>query len=138
MDADRCSYCRCCRGACGFGNTGGATEKEIHAATQSVLDDIEAGNKAYLEAADGIDKQNASVTLMVSKLDELAGVENKTAAQKAQMLSLVDKLNEAVPEMNLAYDTINGTLNMTADDMKKVTAAMIDQGETSRDGATLD
>jgi hypothetical protein len=63
----------------------------------------------------------------VAKVIRLAETENKSAGEKALLLSLVEDLNEAVPDLNLAYDEMTGTLNMTAEEMKKVTSAMIDQ-----------
>jgi len=106
-----------------------AADKELHASARNVLESIEAKSKAYRESVDEINKQNTSVEMMAAKLNELASIENKTAAQKALMLSLVEQLNEAVPDLNLAYDDTNDTLNLTAEEIKKVTAAMMEQAK---------
>lgn len=42
-------------------------------------------------------------------------VEQKSAAQKKRVLALVDSLNAAVPELNLAYDEERDSLNLTTD-----------------------
>lgn len=71
--------------------------------------------------------QAAAAEYQTGKLFELAKVENKTNAEKMQMKQMVQKLNELVPDLSLAYDSVNDTLSMTEDDIKKVTAAMKDQ-----------
>ena len=41
--------------------------------------------------------------------------DRKSAAQKKRVLALVDSLNAAVPELNLAYDEERDSLNLTTD-----------------------
>lgn len=57
-------------------------------------------------------KQNSA---MLDSLIKLVDQEGKSASDKALILSLVDQLNEAVPDLTLAYDEQADSLNMSAD-----------------------
>lgn len=75
----------------------------------------EASKKAFEDNRAAIQEQNDDILAMASTLEVLEKTENKTAAQKAAMLELVDQLNEAVPELSLAYDAQTDSLNMSTE-----------------------
>lgn len=59
---------------------------------------------AYEDLTDSMAQQRASTRAVASSLKELPAVENKSALQKDLIQRKVAQLNEAVPELNLAYD----------------------------------
>ena len=59
---------------------------------------------AYEDLTDSMAQQRASTRAVASSLKELPAVENKSALQKGLIQRKVAQLNEAVPELNLAYD----------------------------------
>lgn len=85
-------------------------------------------SKAAFEETTGNIQQEADNTLaMVSALENLAAVENKSAGQKQAMAEMVDQLNQAVPELSLAYDELNDSLNMTAESITEIAKAQAEQ-----------
>lgn len=60
---------------------------------------------------DAIEKEGAATKALANQLYELAGKTNKTAGEKQLMLSMVEKLNQAIPGLNLQYDKENDLLN---------------------------
>lgn len=70
----------------------------------------EEARAAYEETAQGADAQREKAIGLMTALEELAAVEEKTAAEKSLISGLVDQLNEAVPELSLAYDEESDSL----------------------------
>lgn len=68
-----------------------------------------------------------AASYLTTKLFELADVEDKTNAQKAEMSQLVGQLNELVPELKLEYDSLADSLNRTEPEIRKITEAMKQQ-----------
>lgn len=54
-----------------------------------------------------------SANILLSRMEELAAVEDKSNSQKALMKQYVEQLNELVPELNLQYDEEKDKLNKT-------------------------
>ena len=52
-----------------------------------------------------------SAGILLSSLEKLIGVENKSSAEKAQIAEYVKQLNELIPELNLQYDAEADKLN---------------------------
>lgn len=73
-------------------------------------------------------KAQAEAILLLAQAEELSGV------QQQALLSMIEKLNAAVPGLNLAYDEQTGKLNMTADAVRNLTAAESER-MTSADAA---
>ena len=95
----------------------------IAEAARDVADAIEESNKAYEETTAAIEDNYATVDELVSKLAELSEKENKSAADMELMHSIIDQLNEKVPGLDLSFDSLNGTLSMTADQIREVAKA---------------
>lgn len=76
-------------------------------------------NKARQESVDAIKSEAKENEFYLQKLDELAGVEDKTASQKQLMKAYVDKLNGAIDGLNLKYDEETDKLNQTTDAIQK-------------------
>ncbi len=80
---------------------------------------------SYDETIGGIDKEARSNQNLMKKLEELMAVEGKSAATKQEILTVVEMLNEAMPELGLAYDQYADSLNMSADAIRAVIEAEI-------------
>ncbi len=60
---------------------------------------------------------------LTSQLEELSGVENKTASQKQRMGELVDQLNEKYADLCLTYDEEADLLSMNTEQLQSYIAA---------------
>lgn len=87
------------------------------------LETVKKSAGAYQEISSGIDTENDSILRMVGRLKELTAAEGSNADSKGEILALVDSLNEAVPDLNLAYDEQAETLNMTAEALERLAEA---------------
>lgn len=93
-------------------STSNLSEKE-----QALVDETEEMNKSFEdmakkreEAFADIDAEYGGYETMADKIFELSDAENKSNEQKAEMKSLVDELNEAMPDLNLQIDEQTGKL----------------------------
>ena len=70
----------------------------------------------------------------ISALEELAAVENKTAAQKAVLQQLVEELNASIPELTLSYDAETDSLRdlATGAEMSAASIRELAQAEFER------
>lgn len=91
------------------------------------LDTMEKSRAAYQETADGLASQSEGALLMVERLKELTDAEGRNIGSKEELLALVDSLNTAVPDLNLAYDENAEKLNMTAASLQAVIEAQYQQ-----------
>lgn len=104
-----------------------ATLPEATNETEELLESLSASQKAFEETTSGI-RQGAEDTLsMVTALESLAAMEVKSTAQKQAMADMVAQLNQAVPELSLAYDELNDSLSMTAEYIRAVAQAQAEQ-----------
>lgn len=61
---------------------------------------------------DKIANQASATKGLVDRLSELGSQTNRTASEKAEMLTIIENLNEAFPDLSLNYDDV---INKTAD-----------------------
>jgi hypothetical protein len=88
-------------------------------AVESLISTIDENRKAAEEATKAIENEADRTIGLMTALENLAGKEEKTATDKATILQIVNELNEAVPELSLAYDEQADSLNMTSEAMKE-------------------
>lgn len=98
-----------------LGVTAALTAEKTDALTESV----EKNRKAHQEAVETIESYRSNTLGLMLALEEAMAVENKSAAQKAVIKGLVNELNEAVPELALAYNAESDSLNMTSDALER-------------------
>lgn len=99
-------------------------------ATNAVLETTAAINSntdAYEKSVGEIDTSASATNAMLTKLEALAGVENKSNAQKAEMQALVSALNQSVEGLNLTYDAQTDSLSKNKDAIEAVIQAKYDQ-----------
>lgn len=92
---------------------------------------------SYSEQTRDIDRNAESNVNLMNKLLELVNAEEQTAAQKQQILTLVDMLNESLPELALSYDANANALNLTADAIQAVIRAEVERERKSVDREQL-
>lgn len=94
------------------------------ARTKELTKSVQESREAFQETADGIKESKDNTLDMVSALESAMAEEEKTAASKAVILELVEQLNEAVPDLALAYDEETDSLISTADGAKVTADAL--------------
>ena len=82
-------------------------------------------------------EQRENVAFLAAQLEELAGKEQKTSAEKEKLLAITQQLNEAVPGLDLSYDALNDTLSMTTEQILALARAQADAQEKSELAAAI-
>lgn len=96
---------------------------ELAEAQKELSKTIRDNSKARSEAMESAEVEAGTLEFLYGKLAELDSIENKNAAQKTQMKAVVDQLNEAVPELGLAYDEEADSLNKSTEEVYKAITA---------------
>lgn len=96
---------------------------ELTDKTHRAAEAAEHARKAYAEQAEGLKTQERDTGSTIGALEYLIQTEEKTAAQKAAILGLVEDLNQAVPGLTLAYNEQADALNLTAEQLRAVAEA---------------
>lgn len=96
---------------------------------KQLIETVEDSRDAYQETANAMAEENTNTLELAAQIQALADVENKTALQKEQLVELTNQLNEAVPNLGLAYDEVTDSLNMTVDAMMDLIKAQMQQEE---------
>lgn len=99
--------------------------------TKKLTKSLKESKAAYEELTAEMEAENANISSSVKALKALMEAENKSAAQKEALIRMVDQLNEAIPELGLAYDAATDSINMTGDALERMTQDMADQDEHS-------
>lgn len=92
----------------------------------ALLESIQQSREAYQDISGAIAEQCEDTLALVAATERLAGVEHRTAAERAMLSSLVDELNEKVPGLALSYDDLNDTLNLTAEEIRQLATAELE------------
>lgn len=90
---------------------------------KQLVDNIEEAKTSYEELTTNISGTANSTSALIATIQTLSEEENKSAAEKAALLGLVEQLNEAVPELALAYDEEADALSMTVEQIRALTEA---------------
>lgn len=121
-----------------------AQAEELYAdqvrAAKQIQDNAEAyreSAKAWRESMDAMDAEAGNTDFLIARLDNLYSVQDKTLAQKQEILAIVDLLNEAVPELALAYDAEADSLNLTAEAIRERARAEVDAEMMAEKAAQL-
>lgn len=77
----------------------------------------------YNSSMSDIDKEESSLDALISKLFELAAQSNLTTGELEILQSIIDEINEVIPDANLSFDVSTGNLNMTVDQLHDLASA---------------
>lgn len=113
------------------------TAEEFAQANKDLMESHQKLMDSYSEQTRDIDRNAESNVNLMNKLLELVNAEEQTAAQKQQILTLVDMLNESLPELALSYDANANALNLTADAIQAVIRAEVERERKSADREQL-
>lgn len=103
--------------------------KENKEAISELQNTIDSNNNAYNDSIANI-KANADVlSEMKDELYKLNEKEEKTVVEKTKMNAIVEKLNESMPDLNLAIDEQTGKLNLNKQAITDNIAAMKKEAE---------
>lgn len=121
-----------------------AQAEELYAdqmrAAKQIQDNAEAyreSAKAWRESMDAMDDEAGNTDYLIDRLDNLYSVQDKTLAQKQEILAIVELLNEAVPELALAYDQEADSLNLTAEAIRERARAEVEAEQMAERQAQL-
>ena len=89
---------------------------EVVQSAQKVADNVQAIDNQFTGTLDSVENVGA----LADRLEELNNVEDRTAVQKQEMASIVDKLSQSIPELAGAYDDENDKLSVTNDELEKL------------------
>ena len=111
---------------------------------QDLADELKKTHDAYVEMTQqydetvaGIDAEYESTLNLIARLNELTDAERQSASAKQEILTIVDLLNERIPELGLNYDTLTGKLNMTPEDVIQAATVANNTEKTNADYAAL-
>lgn len=95
-----------------------ATEKLME--SQKALNDtLKDSKKVREENTNSAKTEGKEADFLFRKLQELMGVEEKSVSQKEQIKNIVDQLNEAIPDLGLAYDAEKDKLNKSTEAIRE-------------------
>ena len=92
-----------------------ASLDDADAETRAFTESLKETKTAYEELSATMAEEQATTAATADSLKSLLEVEEKSAAQKAAISEMVDRLNEAVPNLGLAYDATSDSINMTTE-----------------------
>lgn len=105
-----------------------ATETEKAAqADQKYIKELKEKNKVLHEnieqtqsSFDSVKKETTTVDQLVDRLKKLNSVQNKTAAQKAEIKRISEQLKDKIPQIAAAYDDETGAIKLTNNQMDRL------------------
>lgn len=86
---------------------------ELAASANQVISD-------YKTTTDEIRQNELSTLALIQKLDDLASQNIKTAATEEQMRSIIEKLNEQMPDLALSYDDVASSAENYVEVMRRL------------------
>lgn len=102
------------------------------------LKSVNENRKAREESIESTRVEGKQADFLSAKLTELMNVEGKSAGQKEQIKTIVEKLNELLPDLGLAYDEEKDKLNKSTDAIQKNITAQKELAMAKAYGAQMD
>lgn len=85
----------------------------------------------YNKNVEEIDKENARVTALIGRLEELTTADDGTAASQAEILGIVEELNKQFPELNLNYEDVINNSSATIEALNNMALAEYNSAQAS-------
>lgn len=95
------------------------TIDELTEKTRSLADAANDSAEAYEKAKAAMETQDGEIARMIERVKELAAKEKLDRDEKEELETQIRRLNEAVPDLALAYDEETHSLNMSIEAMEK-------------------
>lgn len=96
----------------------------------ALTDSLKTSQQSYEDNEKSITASAGASKALADKVTELSKVEHKSAAQKKELQSYIQMLNDSTVGLNLRYDEQADALSMTTDEIYKQISAMEDQAKT--------
>jgi TP901 family phage tail tape measure protein len=93
-------------------NTTDAVDAET-AAWREQASALKDATAAYNDARLATAENESNVSSLAKALEDLVSKEDGSVSSKEAIISLVDQLNEKIPDLNLSYNELTGSINMT-------------------------
>lgn len=97
------------------GETIGAYQERIQGMIQAAEDSI----SSYQETAKALGEERTNTQVLVAELERLQSQSELTAFQQEYEKQVVEKLNEAYPDLGLAYDSVSEKINKSTEYLKE-------------------
>ncbi len=104
---------------------------------KDLTDAVSETTASYDKNIEAIKKTEASNVALAGSLTNLVAKESKTKADKAAILGIVNELNAAIPNLNLAYNEQADALNMTTEALLEYIHAQAEQETYAENVETL-
>lgn len=104
---------------------------QVAAAVDELTDTVETSRAAFEESTGDIKDSAEANRALLSSLEELLAVEDKSAATKARIISIVESLNSSIEGLNLSYDAQTDSINLTTDAIYDCIGAQEDQASNA-------
>lgn len=105
--------------------------------TKAFTESLQESKSAYEDLSSAMAEEQDTTAATMASLEELLAVEEKSAAQKDIIAQKVEELNEAVPNLGLAYDAASDSINMTGDALERLVEKAAEQEEYEAQVARL-
>lgn len=112
--------------------------KKSEESQKEYLKSLKESKSAREESIEAARTEGKQASFLSMKLEDLMSVENKSAGQKEQIKSIVEKLNELLPDLGLAYDEEKDKLNKSTDAIKKNITAQKELAMAKAYGAQME
>lgn len=83
--------------------------------------------QSYQDSLAEINQNEIGTLALIQKLEDLATQNDKTAASEEQMKTIIDQLNEELPDLALSYDDVTKSTEATVEVMKKAAELQAEQ-----------
>lgn len=90
------------------------TEKIIKS-SKKLTDESKKASKERADTRDGFDAQRDAAVKLVNELDELRNKTSLTTEEQTREKAIIDELNTAFPELNIAINEQTGEINLSTD-----------------------
>lgn len=101
--------------------------KKIKKEQDELSNSVKSLHKENEKSIESTKAQGVEADNLFKQLQDLIKVENKSEGTKARIQAIVEKLNEILPDLNLAYDKEKDSLNKSTDAIRKNIDALKEQ-----------
>lgn len=110
--------------------------EQFSAECDKLLDSHQKLVSSYNENIETIKSEEIGSMALVRQLESLSSETALTIAEQLKMATIVDALNEKIPGLALAYDKETGALNSTAEAVRELAKARIEQKRLEEQSGT--
>ena len=103
------------------------TLEEYKAETEEIIAAHDELMTTYNDTIDSINLEEQGTMALIDRLSELGAKTDLTAGEQEQMRTIVDKLNESLPQLALSYDDVTASLSSALELYKTTAAAQAEQ-----------